>query len=152
MATTSLTRDQATIDALARQILASNGVVEPHPALLADTIREVEYHGVDLARAAITEPRVVPAVAVVKEEWEQECQHPYCSTFHQAFFNEEYLDRAEHSVPVYDPKTDLVVRYVRTRKFHSVTRTEWIVLRNGVRDDSLGSFNTRREARAAAWL
>lgn len=36
-----------TAEITARKILADNGVEgEPHPALLEDTIREVEYHGV----------------------------------------------------------------------------------------------------------
>ena len=33
----------STIEEIARNILANNGETDPHPALLADTMREVEY-------------------------------------------------------------------------------------------------------------
>lgn len=76
----------------ARQILAANGAPDPHPALLADTIREVEYHGVDVGQESLP---TFPVYTVEREEYEVPCTHPMCHVFHKDLEPEHLVWRVE---------------------------------------------------------
>lgn len=126
------------VEAKAREILTANGEPNPHPALLADTMREVEYHGL-----VAEEPAEVWTVE--KNEYEVPCEHPLCEQLHQRYMVEVPWEGIVQT-GLYSVWSSGVER------FHSTKRTEWVVLLNGTREGRAGmleAFDTKREAVAA---
>lgn len=116
----------------ARMILAHNGTENPHPALLGDTVREVEYHGVEAALEAvgITAP-VEDTIEVVKDVHEVPCEHVACDLMHRHLYNEEIMG-GPTLITVYNMEgRDMGLRY--ESRFHMIRRTQWVVLVNGER-------------------
>ncbi len=123
-----------TTEQIARQILAANGCTDPHPALVEDTMREVEYHGATAPAGDVYE--------VVRDEFPVPCSHPACALLHK-----RYHEGSEWSYETAElPNGEL--RRVRVQGVHEATRTQWLVLRNGVRVDDAEPRDTKREAMA----
>jgi hypothetical protein len=82
---------------------------------------------------------------VVKQEWEDACQHPACDFAHRHLYN---ANRPESAlIEVWNLRGEYVgVR--REGRYHEITRTEWVILLDGKRVGD--SHGTRREARAEA--
>lgn len=77
----TMTSEMPNAERVARDVLAKNGESSPHPALLADTIREVEYQG--LATEEQESTPSLPTYTVDKNEYEVPCGHPMCDVFHK---------------------------------------------------------------------
>lgn len=77
---------------VARDVLARNGETNPHPALLADTIREVEYHGVATTQESLPS---MPTYTVAKNDFEVPCGHPMCDVFHANLDDGHLVNRIE---------------------------------------------------------
>lgn len=126
-----------TTERAARTILARNGATDPHPDLLADTIREVEYHGIPDRLDADA-----PAEwTIARQETEVECSSWACDLMHRHLYN---TDRDRALIEVYGLRGDLVGHRWESR-MHLVARVQWAVV------DPAGfaveTFDTRREAR-----
>lgn len=119
-------------ESTARKILADNGCADPHPALLEDTMREVEYHGVEM-----------PEYHVAKQEFELECEHYACDLMHRHLYNASY-DKAR-LIDVYNMQGEKVGSRWETR-YHMKQVTRWAVV--GQDGFAVDSFDTRREAKA----
>lgn len=65
---------------VARKVLALNGERHPHPALLADTMNEVDYAGPDAVQESLP---LMPEYTVAKNVYDVPCLHPMCETFHK---------------------------------------------------------------------
>lgn len=65
---------------IARDILAANGEPDPHPDLLADTVREVEYHGATGVQESLPP---LPEYTVDKNTYDVPCTHPLCYILHK---------------------------------------------------------------------
>ena len=130
------------VERKAREILAANGETNPHPALLEDTMREVEYHGI-VEEAPAEEQADVWTVE--KNEYSVPCEHPLCEQLHQRHMTSQTF---EGWVQV----GGFSVWSKQTLRFHDRNVVEWVVLRNGERDAEAGQFDafeTKRDALAA---
>lgn len=131
------------VERKAREILAANGETDPHPALLEDTMREVEYHGL------VTEAPTQPVYEVVKNEYEVPCEHPACPVMHAHLDNVtfDHVELCEY--------TDLRTgeqKSVWKRTGHLKTNIEWVIVKDGERAPESGldeAFDTKRDAIAA---
>lgn len=123
-----------TAEQIARELVGKDA----HPALLADTVREVEYHGEEVEDDT-------PEYRVVKQEWDMPCDHYACDSVHRHLYNERY-DKPQ-LVEIYDLQGNY--RGVESRTmWHSKQRVQWAVVgRDGF---AVEVFDTRREARAHA--
>lgn len=65
---------------IARDLLADNGERNPHPALLADTMNEVAYAGMDAVQESLP---LMPEYTVAKNVYDVPCDHPMCETLHR---------------------------------------------------------------------
>lgn len=132
------------VERVARAILAANGAPDPHPALLADTIREVDYHGIpaQYRPEPVTEP--VPEWQVVKNEYDLPCEHPGCDLVHRHLYNATY--DAPVLVTVYDMRGEHIVGSRWETRYHVKHRTEWVILHHGERVGN--AHDTKREALA----
>lgn len=74
--TTTMTRAEQ----VARHLLTTNGVRHPHPSLLADTMNEVDYAGLDAVQEGLP---LMPEYTVAKNVYDVPCTHPMCETFHK---------------------------------------------------------------------
>ena len=74
--TTATTRTEK----VARHLLMAHGERNPHPALLADTMNEVDYAGLDAVQDRLP---LKPEYTVVKNVYDVPCTHPMCETFHK---------------------------------------------------------------------
>ena len=70
----------ARTEQVARRLLAGNGERHPHPALLADTMNEVAYAGLDAVQESLP---LMPEYTVAKNVYDVPCDHPLCSTLHK---------------------------------------------------------------------
>lgn len=130
-----------TAERAARIILSRNGAPNPpHPDLLADTIREVEYHGIPADVAAADEPH---GWTVEPNDYEVPCEHVACDMVHRHLYNAERATR--ELVEVYNMFGDHVDNRWETR-FHMRTVRQWSIV--GPDGFSVESFDTRREAYA----
>jgi hypothetical protein len=131
------------VERKAREILAANGEPNPHPALLEDTMREVEYHG--LVTEAPAEEKAEPQAdvwTVEKNEYGVPCEHPLCEQLHQRFMTVDHWEGLVEAGGV-------MVWSSGTSRFHNRTVVEWVVLHNGERATEPGLdevFETKREA------
>lgn len=125
---------------IARQILRSNGVEDPHPALLADTVREVEYHNLTEA------PSQEPVYEVVRDEYDVPCEHPACDVMHRHLYNSEYAD-GSRLIDLYNMQGEWIGQR-RESRYHTRTVRQWIILRDGERVGD--AHDTKREALAEA--
>lgn len=137
------------VERKAREILAANGEPNPHPALLEDTMREVEYHG--LATEAPTDHEDDVEVSepdvwtVEKNEYDVPCEHPLCEQLHQRFMT-------THNWEGLVQGSGYSVWSSGTTRFHNRNVVEWVILHNGERDEKAGTydvFDTKRDALAA---
>lgn len=87
-----MTEVMSATERTARQILAANGEPNPHPALLTDTIREVEYHGRQPEPESLPD---LPVYSVEREDHEVPCIHPMCHVFHKNREPEHLVTRVE---------------------------------------------------------
>lgn len=128
-----------TAERAARIILARNGVAgEPHPDLLADTVREVEYHGIPADVSIADEPR---GWTVERTDYEVPCEFIACDLMHRHLYN---ADRAVRElIEVYNMHGDRVANRWETR-FHMRTVRQWSVV--GPDGFAVESYSTRREA------
>lgn len=123
-----------TAEEVARAILARNGEADPHPMLLADTVREVEYHG---------EPYEAPPEWEVQwDEWPVPCTHPSCWLIHKRYYEGAETTLEEVMYPSGDVRREYVTGY------HDVMRGHWLVMHNGERVDDIDPSDTKREAKA----
>lgn len=131
-----------TVERAARAILARNGAADPHPDLLADTIREVEYHGIPDDIAALDTPVDAPGWTIEKQQYEMPCEHVACDLMHRHLYNGSYDRRT--LITVYNMLGDEIGTRWESR-YHSRKVTSWAV----VDPDGYGveSFDTLREAR-----
>lgn len=129
-----------TVERAARIILARNGVTgEPHPALLADTVNEVAYHGIPADVAAADEPR---GWTVERNDYEVPCEHVACDLIHRHLYN-----GAMHRtlIEVYDMRGNLTGHRWETG-VHMRTARQWSIV--GPDGFAVESYDTRREALA----
>lgn len=126
-----------TAERIARDVLSANGEPQPHPALLADTVREVEYFAVEVETSDVWE--------VVKDSYEVPCEHIACDQVHRHLYNASLAERT--LIEVYNLHGEYVGSRWETR-YHEVTRTFWVILRNGERVGS--AHATKRAALAEA--
>lgn len=126
-----------TTETIARDILTANGQPDPHPMLLADTMREVAYHGMttpakEQGPVECGEAEGNPHEAtytVEKDSMEIPCEHIACDTIHQRVYN------VDHGHPTLIELYNLAGDVIGTRwesRAHVLTRVQWIVLRDGV--------------------
>lgn len=135
------------VEAKAREILSANGEPNPHPALLEDTMREVEYHGL-VAETPVETPAATETAdvwTVEKNEYEVPCEHPLCEQLHQRFMTTQTFEGWTSGLGV-------AVWATQTVRSHDRNVSEWVVLCNGTREGRAGmfeAFDTKREALAA---
>ena len=142
-----------TSEEIAREILRENGKAHPHPWLLEDTVREVEYHAHPAPEPEpeqADEPTVVvtdgdDTWSVVKDAYEVPCEHPACDTVHRHLYNASYDHRT--LVTLYNMKGEEIGSRWETR-YHVKTVHQWLVLLNDQRVGDVHS--TKREAVADA--
>ena len=126
-----------TVESAARLILAANGAPDPHPDLLADTVREVEYHGIPAHLTA--EPE---GWHVERNDYEVPCEHVACDLMHRHLYNGA-MDRT--LIEVYDMRGNLTGHRWETG-VHMRTVRQWSVV--NPEGYAVESYDTRREARA----
>jgi hypothetical protein len=127
-----------TAERAARIILARNGAPQPpHPDLLADTIREVEYHGIPADVAAADEP---PGWHVARNDYQVPCEHIACDLIHRHLYNAP-MDRT--LIEVYDMHGNHIDNRWEDRH-HMRTVRQWSVI--NPEGYAVESYDTKREA------
>lgn len=125
-----------TAERAARIILARNGAADPHPWLLADTVREVEYHGIPADVA--DEPR---GWTVERTDYEVPCEFIACDLMHRHLYNADLASR--QLVSIYNMHGEHIDNRWETR-FHMRTVRQWSVV--NPEGFAVESYDTRREA------
>lgn len=82
---------------------------------------------------------------VVKETFEEPCEHPACYILHRRFLNTDFED-GWHIFETVNPATGHVTVTTETR-YHMIKSTQWSVMVDGW---SVESYDTKREATKAA--